>query len=583
MALMIEPVVSLAFSVYSNRGTYALLLGSGVSRAAGIPTGWEVVLDFIRKLAELQGENCEPSPEEWFRQKHGVYPDYSQLLDALAHTPTERQQILRSYFEPTQDDRQQGLKLPTDAHKAVARLVAGGYVRVVITTNFDRLLEKALEDIGVAPVIISTADQVAGALPLVHAPVTLIKLHGDYLDTRIRNTPEELAAYAPCLDRLLDQVLDEYGLVVCGWSADWDTALRAAMERCPSRRFTTFWASRSPLSERAQRLAENRKAQVIQIADASRFFQELGDRVAALADLAAPHPLSPKIASAMVKRYLVDPSARIRLHDFVQAEADRLVVELQNPELSLRPPDLTFAVIVARASRYEALSDMLISVLTTGCYWGTPHYADMWWKCLQRAGSLPERPDYNGAFTELIKLQSYPALLLLYGGGLAALAAGDYTTFARLLSKPRVDWNDGEGLQPLLLKLWAKPVSTKPGPNGSLAPSSLSGHLYELFRARVRELLPSEEEFRQALDRLEYFIALLRFDMSKGSVCYWGGGWDRWRFGGRERDIRRLVDEEIAQQGDECPYLKAGLFDGKAARLMEVKTGLEEKMLRPPG
>ena len=37
-----------------------LLLGSGVSRAAGIPTGWEVVIDLIRKVAALENENCDP-------------------------------------------------------------------------------------------------------------------------------------------------------------------------------------------------------------------------------------------------------------------------------------------------------------------------------------------------------------------------------------------------------------------------------------------------------------------------------------------------------------------------------------------
>ena len=35
---MIEPIHSLAFSIQSNPGVYAVLIGSGVSRAAGIPT-----------------------------------------------------------------------------------------------------------------------------------------------------------------------------------------------------------------------------------------------------------------------------------------------------------------------------------------------------------------------------------------------------------------------------------------------------------------------------------------------------------------------------------------------------------------
>ena len=44
------------------------------------------------------------------------------------------------------------------------------------------------------------------------------------------------------MNRLLDQVFDEYGLIVCGGSADWDKA-RAAIERCPNRRDTTYWSA----------------------------------------------------------------------------------------------------------------------------------------------------------------------------------------------------------------------------------------------------------------------------------------------------------------------------------------------------
>ena len=38
----IEKLTTLAFSMYSNKGAYALLLGSGISRSAYIPSGWEV-------------------------------------------------------------------------------------------------------------------------------------------------------------------------------------------------------------------------------------------------------------------------------------------------------------------------------------------------------------------------------------------------------------------------------------------------------------------------------------------------------------------------------------------------------------
>jgi hypothetical protein len=199
--------------MHSHRGVYALLLGSGISRAAAIPTGWEVVIDLVRKVAAMKGVACEPDPEAWFRTAFGEEPTYSGLLKKLCRTPAERQQLLRSYFEPSASDSDAKQKQPTKAHEAIANLARSGHVRVILTTNFDRLLERSFEAAGVSPVVISTPDAIDGAMPLAHAGCTIVKLHGDYLDARIKNTPEELAKYDRRLDRLLDRVFDEFGLM----------------------------------------------------------------------------------------------------------------------------------------------------------------------------------------------------------------------------------------------------------------------------------------------------------------------------------------------------------------------------------
>ena len=97
---MIDPVHSLAFSIQANRGVYAVLVGSGVSRAAKIPTGWEITLDLIHKLAKLRNETIDLDPEHWYREKFKSDADYSILLNELAKTQAERQQLLHAYFEP---------------------------------------------------------------------------------------------------------------------------------------------------------------------------------------------------------------------------------------------------------------------------------------------------------------------------------------------------------------------------------------------------------------------------------------------------------------------------------------------------
>ena len=404
---MIEPLISLAFSVHSQKGAYALLLGSGVSRSAGIPTGWEVVLDLIRKLARLRAENCEPDPEAWYKATFGEDANYSKLLDSIAKSATERQQLLKRYFEPTDDERERGIKQPTAAHKAVAQLVSSGHIRVIVTTNFDRLIEKALEAAGITPVVISSPDAAEGAMPLTHTQCTVVKLHGDYLDTRAKNTVAELEQYDERISRLLDRVFEEFGLIVCGWSGEWDTALRGAIERCSARRFTTYWTGRGQLGEAAKRLVEHRQASTIQINDADSFFADLAGKVRALDDIERPHPLSTKVAVATLKR-LLSTGERISIHDLVLIEVEKLHSECSVTAFPVQGRSLTGEELLHRLQKYEAISEIVQALVITGVYWGVGH-DDLWAKTLQRI-SRPSANTDSGT-TLLLQAGLYPSLL----------------------------------------------------------------------------------------------------------------------------------------------------------------------------
>ena len=281
---MIDPQVSLAFAMHSNPGAYAALIGSGVSVGAGIPTGWQVVLDLISKLARVLGESPGDDLAGWYQERFGEEPDYSKLLDALARSPAERSALLRSYFEPTAEDRSRGVKVPGAAHMALAELAATGHIRLFVTTNFDRLIEQALEAAGVTPRVLSTPDSILGSPPLSQAGCTVLKLHGDYLDTRIKNTPAELDSYDESVDALLDRIIEEHGFIVCGWSAAWDTALRRAFERCKGRRYTTYWADVVPPGEHASRLIELLHGEFVQVEGADPFFTDIVDKLKSLGD-----------------------------------------------------------------------------------------------------------------------------------------------------------------------------------------------------------------------------------------------------------------------------------------------------------
>ena len=429
---MIDPIDSLAFSIQANPGVYALLLGSGVSRAAQVPTGWEITHDLIRKLAVASDESAEPDPELWYRERYEEAPDYSALINELAKAPSERQQLLRSYFEPSQQEREEDAKQPTAAHRAIAQLVAQGFVKVILTTNFDRLVEKALEDAGVQPTVLSTPDQLKGMLPLVHTPHCVIKVHGDYADTRIRNTHSELETYPDELNRLLDQLFDEFGLVVCGWSAEWDGALRDALYRAPCRRFTTYWATHGETSDTAQKLISHRQAQVISIEDGDKFFENVQQKVQSIAQFSQPHPLSVDAAVTSLKRYLPEPRHRIRLSDLVDETVERVIASVSTQAFDAKYPEPNTETITARVRSYEAACSTLLSMAVVGGAWAEENHYGIWERALQRLATT-----WTTSGEEFWRaLQRYPATLILYAQGLGALSSHKLEFLGRMFSTP---------------------------------------------------------------------------------------------------------------------------------------------------
>ena len=429
---MIDPIDSLAFSIQAHPGVFALLLGSGVSRSAQIPTGWEVTLDLIRKLATASDESPGADPEHWYRQKYQNLPNYSSLIDGLAKTQAERQQMLRPYFEPKRQELAESTKQPTAAHRAVAQLVAQGYVRIIVTTNFDRLIEKALEDAGIEPMVLSSPDQVRGMLPLVHTRHCLIKIHGDYLDTRIRNTPSELSEYPDEFNQLLDRVFDEFGLVVCGWSADWDIALRDAILRAPSRRFTTYWTVHGEASDAAKQVINHRDAQVIQIKDADEFLATVQQKVESIEQYSRPHPISVEAAVASLKKYLSEPRYRIQLSDLIDETVERTVNSVSTQAFGINNPKPDAETVTSRVRNYESACSTLLSMAIVGGIWTEEDNLNVWQRALQRLAMDP--PMSGTSYSEWLGLRRYPATLTLYAIGLGALYSNKYQLLGRMLS-----------------------------------------------------------------------------------------------------------------------------------------------------
>lgn len=576
---MIDPITSLAFSMHSNKGVYALLLGSGVSRTAGIPSGYEVTLDLVQKIAAMNGQQdeCNLDSQAWYHKQYGKDPDYSELLDQLGHTQEERQAILRGYFEPTEEERENGIKLPTAAHKAIAQLIASGHIRVVITTNFDRLLEQALQDIGIHPNVISTPDAIEGTVPLVHTQHCIIKLHGDYLDCRIKNTEQELSTYDERINQLLNRVLDDFGLIVCGWSAEWDIALKEAFERCKNRRYAMYWLQVGGLKDAANRLTQHRCAQIIQSDGADSFFSLLLNKTDALMEMDQPHPLSVKAAISELKKYVAEDKYLIRLHDLVIGEVKHVITSISNHEFNVNEePDNE--KVRLRFGRYEVVTKILRGLISTGCFWGEPGTTYLWTQCIEMlAGYSPSQARYQ-IWLDFI---NYPTLLFLYTGGIASIAGNKLDNLAALTVKANL--KDRYGIKPLIRGINARTVlhnevKLLPGLENHKTP--MSDHLFELLREDFSDLIPDNEKYENCFDRFEYYVALLYAD---NEVC--SGKNDPWVPTGcflwRNLDwspdglLGKALIGEIETEGESSPLLRTGMFGGSVDRIKIAKNAVD--------
>ena len=577
-----DSLLSLAFAMRSTKGGYALLLGSGVSSGAGIPTGWGVTLDLIKRLADLKKANARPDPAKWYEDNFGSAPDYSSIVESLASTPTERRELLRGYFEPSEEERAAGLKVPSSAHRAIASLAANGYFRIIVTTNFDRLLEVALTEAGVTPAVISNSDGILGALPLHLEKVTVVKVNGDYLDTRIRNTPSELAHYDPSWDKLLDRIFDEYGLIVCGWSAAFDEALCSAIVRCPSRRFTTFWTEKDPLTPQTRQLVQARQAHVITIDSADAFFDSLNEKIVALESIAQPHPASIAVAVATAKRYLPVAEQRIRLRDLIVDETEavraRALADNPGPEDPYCDPQKLTQVI----AQHEQSCAALMAMLAVGTYWGTPDHREIWTDAIERlANAWMAR--IQGGLEIWSRVVNYPAQLAFYAAGLGAVGRGNLDTLADLLLVPRIrSLNDDKPdppavalhLQAVVDEPWAKEISGV----GKREPL-LSDHLHAIMRAPLMEVIKEDRLYDDMFDRFEYFVALayvgLRYD-ELGGMAKVPAGRLKWRREWSGRGVFRNISNEIDRADAQWFLLKRGLFGGDPMRLRLIKKDMDQ-------
>ena len=441
-------------------------------------------------------------------------------------------------------------------------------------------MEEALRAVGVNPFVISTADGVKGAPPLQHNSCTIIKVHGDYLDTRIKNTPDELKSYDLALDDLLDRVADEYGLIVCGWSADYDPALCSAFQRAPNRRYATYWAYRGSLGEAATSFVSHRRALPVEITDADTFFSQLVEGVKSLEAVSRPHPLSKQMAVATLKRYLSN-GRTIDLHDLVIGETEKVFAAMSSDRFPLQSPanlnTTANEYCLSRLSEYEAVTETLLPLFANLCYWGNKEHQQLIIRVISRLGE-----SVGGSVSDsfLGRATRYPAFLALYAGGIAAVATEKWATFVDLILRPKMSGSNDKIKSPTdcLHSAYVIKGEHQKSLFGNYS-LPLSEYTYRKLRDILRELIPSDLDYNRSFDRFEYLFSLACGDARRP---LYGDRAPLGRFvltsDGFLSTIMPELKKEIEYYGSEWQPLKAGYLNGSSDTLQDMIKIVDEQV-----
>lgn len=572
--------MSMTFSVRNNPGRYALLLGSGVSTEAEIPTGWAVVNRLIKRVAKAEGVSIDTDtdPADWYEDTYDEPATYENVIEGLAKTQTERRKLLEEFFEPSDDEAERGEKQPTDAHESIAWLVDNGYIDVILTTNFDHLIEKALRDHGVNPVIISGPETANGAEPLQHQDAVVIKVNGDYKKNNVKNLSSELESYSDPMQQIIDRVFQEYGLIVCGWSGEYDTRLRESLQECETHRYSTYWTYYSDLGEVANELVAARNGFTIHHDGAASLFNDLSDRVRALANAEDGEPLTTPIARERVKRYLSREEHMIDLDDLIRKITKQCCENILDEDHL--PLDVDVSDDFRVEDRYQEYNEMTrraITVLMTCAHWGNETQNSGQSSVLDALTMLTPSQQPDGAYkSHWVDIQRYPATTALYGIGLTGVSNGNWPLVTSILStevevfRPRrieaTRKSAVEALHPrMLTREWGR------GLDRESAENSLRSSLKETLYDPAMDFFTSESAYEQAFKRFELLLDLVWYAEGNGDsvvslgTTYW------------EEDIDEL-EEEIEREGADWPLISEGVLLTDSSQTTDLLDSIREDL-----
>ena len=211
---------------------FCFILGAGVSRPSGIPTGGEMARIWLQEIYEAENFDGVPLVEWATAESLGIEgfalenssSFYSQLY---RRRYGEHEQAGYAFLESKMEGRE-----PSYGYSVLAYLLSETPHKIVITTNFDNLVADALSIHSSRFPLVVGHDSLAQYAAVEPRRPLVAKIHGA-LGFTPKNRPDEISTLPEGWMNALRRILDRYTPVVIGYEGN-DGSLMSFLQSLPN-------------------------------------------------------------------------------------------------------------------------------------------------------------------------------------------------------------------------------------------------------------------------------------------------------------------------------------------------------------
>lgn len=228
MSFNVQEVAQLLKQAKENKKPYVFFTGAGCSVKADVPTATKLIQEICEKFP-IQVKNLDPDKDKY---------NYGKYMSAL--DKDERRRLLKPHIIDN--------KKINWAHIALACLMQSGYIERVLTFNFDSILSRACNMLGLHPSIYDFATANPHLYHLINDP-SIVHLHGQGTGFVQLNTGEETEKHTAKLGEFIAATLNSNPSLFIGYSGNADAFFPLLEEKYSEQHRLIWTGTKSNISE----------------------------------------------------------------------------------------------------------------------------------------------------------------------------------------------------------------------------------------------------------------------------------------------------------------------------------------------